>query len=57
MFQSFLKGGVVGNDDGSVTARPETVTAFVKPSNFPGDIGVHKLHEQRKLVGVGGTQQ
>jgi hypothetical protein len=49
-----VRSFLVGDDDGAVAARPQTLAPEVKASGLLGDVGIHELHEQRKLAGAGG---
>ena len=46
-------GGVIGDDDGAVAARPEAVAPVVETTGFLGDVGVDELHKQGELAGAG----
>jgi len=44
------RGLVVGDDNRSVAARPQTIAPLVKASSLLGDVGVYELHELGELV-------
>jgi hypothetical protein len=44
---------LVGDDNGTIAARPETITPPMEAPSFLCDVGVHELHELRELAGAG----
>jgi hypothetical protein len=45
-------GLLVGDDDGTVPARPQALTPKVESPSLLGDVGVHELHEPGEIVGA-----
>ncbi len=52
-----LGGGLVGDDDGLVSARPEALSPSMEPSDLSGDVGVDELHEGGKRALMARSEQ